>query len=290
MNGHHVVSGKTDIYAIIGDPVSHSLSPVIHNGAFEYENLDKVFIALKSNKENLKLTMDMVRVFSFKGLTVTMPLKEEVIPYLDKLSPEAQFIGAVNCVSNEDGILTGYNTDSSGFGLSLLSKYKRFPSIAFMFGAGGVAKAIAVQLAMNKVKKIYITNRNFERAKSLADKLSFFKETDVEVIPWEDMKWSDALYESGLVVNCTSIGMKNKGDLSALIPWDSIRKDTIIYETIYEPLETTFLKKARSQNFDPIAGISLLVYQATTAFKIWTGREAPLEAMEKAVVDFLYNK
>jgi len=290
MNDSRVISGKTDIYAVLGDPISHSLSPVIHNSAFEYENLDKIFIALKTGKHDLKLAMDMVRTFSIKGLSITMPLKEEILQYLDKLSPEAQFIGAVNCVSNEDGKLTGYNTDSSGFGLSLSSKYKRFPSAAFMFGAGGVAKAIAVQLAMNKVKKINITNRNFERAKSLADKLSFFKETDVEVIPWECMKWSNALNESDLIVNCTSLGMNNKGDLSALIPWNEVRKDAVIYETVYEPLETAFLKKAASQNPDTVAGINLLIHQAAAAFQIWTGKSAPLEVIKKSVFAYLNNR
>ncbi|HHW01761.1 MAG TPA: shikimate dehydrogenase [Thermoanaerobacterales bacterium] len=290
MNNYHVISGKTDIYAILGDPVSHSLSPVIHNSAFKYENLDKVFIALKTGKENLKLAMEMVRTFSIKGLSVTMPLKEEILQYLDKLSPEAQLIGAVNCINNENGILTGYNTDSRGFGLSLLAKYNRYPSIAFVFGAGGVAKAVAVELAMNKVKKIYITNRNFERAKSLEDKLSFFKETNVEVIQWEDVKWNNALNESDLIVNCTSLGMNNKGDLSLLVPWDKVRKDAIIYETVYEPLETTFLKKARSLNLDTIAGINLLIYQAAVAFEIWTGKVAPLKIMEQSVVNFLNSK
>ncbi|RKL61834.1 shikimate dehydrogenase [Thermoanaerobacteraceae bacterium SP2] len=290
MSHLRIISGKTDIYAIIGDPISHSLSPIIHNSAFEYEKLDKVFLALKTNKENLKLAIEMMRTFSFKGFTVTMPLKEEILQYLDKLSPEAQFIGAVNCVSNENGILKGYNTDSRGFGLSLLAKYNRYPSVAFVFGAGGVAKAVAVELAMNKVKKIYITNRNFERAKSLADKLSFFKETNVEVIQWEDVKWNNALNESDLIVNCTSIGMNNNGDLSALIPWNNVRKGAIIYETVYEPLETTFLRKARSLNLDTVEGISLLVYQATDAFNIWTGKPAPLEIMKKSVVDYLNSK
>jgi shikimate dehydrogenase len=290
MSNYRVISGKTEIYAILGDPVSHSLSPIIHNGAFEYENLDKVFIALKTGKENLQLAMEMVRTFSIKGLSVTMPLKEEILQYLDKLSPEAQLIGAVNCVTNDNGILTGYNTDSQGFGSSLLSKYNKYPSAVFIFGAGGVAKAIAVQLAMNKVKKIYITNRNFERSTLLADKLSRFKEINVEVIPWESPKWNKALYECDLIVNCTSLGMNNKGDLSSLVPWDKVRKDAIIYETVYEPLETTFLKKARSLNLDTIAGINLLIYQAAAAFSIWTGRAAPLEIMKKLVVDFLNSK
>jgi len=289
--GHaRVISGKTDIYAVLGDPISHSLSPIIHNSAFEYENLDKVFIALKTVKEDLKLAMEMVRTFSIKGLSVTMPLKEEILQYLDKLSPEAQFIGAVNCVSNEDGILTGYNTDSQGFGLSLLSKYNKYPSTVFIFGAGGVAKAIAVQLAMNKVKKIYITNRNFERAKSLADKLSFFKETKVEVIPWEDGKWSNALNESELIVNCTSLGMNNKGDLAVLVPWQYVQKDAVIYDTVYEPLETSFFKKAGSLNLDTVAGTSLLIHQAAVAFEIWTGKPAPVEVMKKSVVEYLNSK
>lgn len=289
--GHsRIISGKTDIYAILGDPVSHSLSPIIHNSAFEHEKLDKVFIAFKTGKEDLSMAMKMVRTFSIKGLSVTMPLKEEILQYLDKLSPEARLIGAVNCVINDDGILTGYNTDSSGFGLSLLSKYNKYPSTVFIFGAGGVAKAVAVHLAMNKVKKIYITNRNYDRATALADKLSNFKEIEVRILPWEIRQWSNALNESDLIVNCTSLGMNNKGDLAVLVPWQYVQKNAVIYDTVYEPLETSFLKKAGSLNLDTVAGTSLLIHQAAVAFKIWTGREAPLEIMEKSIVEYLVKR
>ncbi|MDI3480401.1 MAG: shikimate dehydrogenase [Tepidanaerobacteraceae bacterium] len=161
---------------------------------------------------------------------------------------------------------------------------------AFVFGAGGVAKAVSVQLAMNKFKKIYITNRNFERAFALADKLSNFKEIEVRILPWETRQWSNALNESDLIINCTSLGMNNKGDLAVLVPWQYVQKDAVIYDTVYEPLETSFLKKAASLNLKTIAGTSLLIHQAAVAFKIWTGREAPLEIMKKSMMEYLAKR
>lgn len=287
MGGSRIISGKTEIYALFGDPVSHSLSPIIYNSAFEYEKMDKVYIVFKAGKNDIKLAVDMARTFSIKGFNLTMPLKEEILQYLDELSPEAELIGAVNCVKNEGGKLTGYNTDSSGFGLSLLSKSGKYPSAVFILGAGGVAKAVTAHLAMNKVGKIYITNRNHGRALSLADKLCCFKQTEVEILPWESSKWGNALGESDAIVNCTSLGMNNKGDLAALVPWQHIKKGALIYDTVYEPLETTFLKKASELNFDTVKGTSLLINQAAAAFNIWTGREAPVEVMKKSVEEYL---
>lgn len=286
--GHsRIISGKTEIYALFGDPVSHSLSPIIYNSAFEHEKMDKVYIVFKAGKKDLSLAIDMARTFSIKGFNLTMPLKEEILQYLDKISPEAELIGAVNCVKNEDGILTGYNTDSIGFGMSLLSTRGKYPSCAFVFGAGGAAKAVTAHLAMNKVGKIYITNRNYERARTLTEKLSSYDKIEVEILPWESRMWCGALNESDLIVNCTSLGMNNKGNLAELIPWECVGKDTMIYETIYEPLNTAFIMKADSLNLDNVKGTNLLIHQAAVAFKIWTDREAPLDVIKKSVADFL---
>lgn len=287
MNQPYDISGRTEIYTVLGNPIKHSLSPLIHNTAFKYRGMDKVYIALAAMPDKLKLAIDMMRAFDIKGVNLTMPLKEEVIKYLDKLSPEAKLIGAVNCVHNMNGILTGYNTDSKGFALSVLKKNGAMPGKAFVIGAGGVAKAIVVQLALQAVEKIYIANRSAKRAESLANKVRNIGQTDVEVVTWDKNVWKKIMPTCGIIINATSFGMRNNGDLAPLIPWQSIGKETVIYETIYEPLETGFLNSAKKSDLVVVEGLDLLLYQAAIAFEIWTGAEMPLDVVKKSMTSYL---
>lgn len=281
------LSGQTEIYAVLGKPIKHSLSPMIHNTAFLETGLDKVYVAFEAMPDKLKLAIDMMRAFDIKGFNLTMPLKEEVIQYLDQLSPEAELIGAVNCVDNKNGILTGYNTDSRGFALSVLKKHSQIPKRAFVLGAGGVSKAICVQLVLQGVEQIYITNRHTERAKTLADKVSVIGETKIDVIPWDRKDWEKIMPECGIIINATSLGMGNAGNMAALIPWSNISKKAIVYETIYNPLETGFLKHAREIGLSTVEGLDLLLYQGAIAFEIWTGREMPLSVVKTAMARYL---
>ena len=283
MGDKDTISGKTEIYAIIGNPVTHSLSPLIHNSAFQHQNLDKVYIALPAGVEQLALATEMVRSFHIKGLNVTMPLKEAILPYLDKLSPEAASIGAVNCVKNSGGFLTGYNTDSTGFGLSIQENRGAYPSSAFLFGAGGAAKAIAVHLVLQGIDRLYITNRNVQRAGALGAQLLALGQTKVQVLPWDTATWAPYFCQCELVINATALGMKRVGDLGALLPWASLAKGTIIYETVYEPLCTSLMKQAGDLGFTVIPGTELLLYQAADAYQIWTGGTAPLAVMRQAM-------
>jgi shikimate dehydrogenase len=281
-----LVSGKTGLYAILGDPIEHALSPVIHNSVFQSLGLDKVFLALRVNRSTLKLAMDMVRTLHFKGIVTTMPLKEEVMAYLDDLSPEARLIGAVNTIVNNQGKLTGYNTDSLGFWVSL-EELNVTPQTFFLFGAGGVSKAIAAQIALQGAKKLYITNRRLEKALALSDKMMSLGRTEIEVIPWEPEAWEKGLLDSELIVNGTSLGMKHEGDLSELVlSWDRMSRQSIIYDTVYEPLETTLLRKARSLGFPVIPGTALVLHQALIASRFFTGKEPPSEVVREAIRRF----
>ena len=289
MNKTHVVSGKTQIYAILGTPISHSLSPVIHNTMFCHDNLDKIFLALNTDTDHLQLAIDAVRTFDIKGLSITMPLKEEVIRYCDKLSPEAEIIGAVNCIANKNGILTGYNTDCTGFSMSIINEIGALPDRVFIFGAGGVGKAIAAEMALKGVRKLFLTNRSIDKAENLGEKIEHLNKTEVEIIPWDRKSWEEGLKKAELIINCTSLGMNNNGNLADTVPWESIRSNTLIYETIYEPRETTLINKARSLNLKVIEGINLLVYQAAAAYKIWTGLEPDINTILRVVKNSVYD-
>jgi shikimate dehydrogenase len=288
LSDYRVISGKTDIYAVIGDPVIHSLSPVVHNAVFQHEKLDKIYLALRADKCGLKLAIDAVRLFDIKGLNVTMPLKEDILKYLDDLSPEAELIGAVNCIDNNNGFLTGYNTDSTGFWRSLGAlAVEHVPDEVFIFGAGGVARAITAQLVIKGVKVIYLTNRNRDRAIELAKRLDCLKKTDIRVVQWEPEKWRKVIGECCLIVNCTPLGMNNKGNLAQIVPWQAIRNDALIYETIYEPFETTFVKKAEQLGLKSIGGVSLFIHQACDSLKIWTGKQPPIGVIRLAIEDYI---
>lgn len=289
MNKNRVVSGKTQIYAILGTPISHSLSPIIHNTLFSYNNLDKIFLALNTDIDHLKLAIDVVRSFDIKGLSITMPLKEDILKYCDKLSPEAEIIGAVNCILNKNGILTGYNTDCTGFSMSIINKVGALPDRVFIFGAGGVGKAIAAELVLKGVNKLFLTNRSIDKAENLGKKLEHLNKTEVEIIPWDRKSWEEGIKESDLIINCTSLGMYNNGNLADIVPWKLVRSNTLIYETIYEPRETTLISKARSLNLKVIEGINLLIYQAAAAYKIWTELEPDINIIFKVVKDSVYD-
>jgi len=284
------ISAKTKIYAILGDPIEHSLSPIIYNNAFRIKGLDKVFIALKTNKKNLKLALDTVRSFNIKGLSITMPLKEEIMNYLNNLSTEAKIIGAVNCVVNKNGVLNGYNTDGKGFSLSLKGKTRDNMNNVFVFGAGGVAKAIIVQLMLENIKNIYITNRHIDRAKLLVKNIKNLGSSNFKIIRWDPEEWGKVINSCNLIVNATSLGMKNIGDLSTMIPWTKIKEHTVIYDTVYEPLETKLLKRAVNLEFKVINGTNLLLYQASIAFNLWTDEELPLNLVQREMLSFLNRK
>lgn len=281
------ISGKTELYAVLGNPIKHSLSPFIHNTAFRLRSMDKVYVALEVLPDKLKLAIDMMRAFGIKGFNLTMPLKENVIQYIDALSPEAEAIGAVNCILNENGRLTGYNTDSQGFALAVLNKKGSIPKTAFILGAGGVAKAIVAQLVLQGVERIYIANRTLKRAEALADKFKNKKQANLEVVPWKPEIWGKIMSGCGLIVNATSVGMKNNGNLALSIPWQSINTEAIVFETIYEPLETEFLKRARELKLMTVEGLDLLLYQAAIAFEIWTGQEMPLPVIKENLTRYL---
>ncbi len=282
-----IISGKTQIYAILGDPIYHSLSPIIHNEAFRIKDLDKVFIALKTNEENLKLAIEATRSLNLRGLSITMPLKEIIVDYLDDLSTDAQIIGAVNCIINNEGALIGHNTDGKGFSLSLRAMGMCDIENVFIFGAGGVAKAIIVQLMLENIRNIYITDRHIRRAKVLEEKYRNISSSRINIIEWNYEEWSKVINNCDLLINATSLGMRDIGDLSAMIPWRIINRNTIIYDTIYEPLETKLVKKSKELNLRVVSGINLLVYQASIAFNLWTKEDFPLIVIKKEISSLL---
>ena len=278
------ISGNTNLYAVIGDPVKHSLSPVLMNSAFVHNGIDAVYVALTVKEADAQLAMQMVRAFDIRGMNVTMPLKQLIVPWLDELSAEAEWVGAANCIINRGGRLEGHNTDCTGFRLSLGPHFSRAPKTAFLLGAGGAARAIASELVRWGCETLYLTNRSREKADALAKILRPHGDTEIRVLEWQSSEWRNAAAETALLVNATSVGMSGKGDLATLLPWDNIDRRTVIYETVYNPLETSFLHHARQQGLTVLPGTELLLWQAVAGFELWTGTRAPVDVMKAGLL------
>ena len=275
------ISGHTRLYAVIGDPVSHSLSPRIMNSAFAATAVDAVYVALSVKEQDAALAMEMIRRFGLAGVNVTMPLKQAIVPFLDQLSPTARQVGAANCVVNNQGILTGHNTDCTGFRLSLSHHFPVAPTAAFLLGAGGAARAIAAELVRWGCQDLVICNRSQTKALELAAMLRGQSACTIAVAPWEPGQWTELLNHADLFINATSLGMGGSGSVAELIDWRAIERRPLVYETVYNPLETELLIEARAHNCPVVVGTELLLWQAVAGFEIWTGLAAPVDVMRE---------
>jgi len=280
------ISGKTGVCGIIGDPVKHSLSPVMHNAAFEELNLDFVYVAFRVGREELREAIIGARSLDIHGLNVTMPHKNAVMRYLDEIDSTAKSIGAVNTILNDEGRLVGYNTDGVG-ALKALEENGITPNgkKLLLLGAGGAGKAIAFHAA-REVEELIILNRTPKKAKKLAEVLrkESNKKIDGNKFSTEIMK--QELRDADILVNATSVGMHPDVNQSLVSP-SLLKPDLCVIDIIYNPLETKLAKDAKTVGAKVISGIEMLVYQGAASFEIWTNHPAPVKVMKQAVLNKL---
>ncbi len=266
-------------FAVIGDPIDHSLSPNIHSAAFREMALDSSYIAYRIPKGELEEGIEGLKKINIYGFNITIPHKIEMMRYLDKMDEACSLIGAVNTVTNKDGILKGYNTDMDGF---LEPFKKRKLAIAnskvLLIGAGGAARAIVAGFAKEKVKSITIANRTLENAINLSE---FAKMIGLNSNAMETKQVKDTAKNYDIIVNATSVGLRNEPSLISL---QGINEKTIVYDIVYMPMNTDFIKKAKEKNAIIIYGYEMLLGQAVRAFEIWHDMEAPYNAMKKALL------
>jgi len=280
------ISGKTKLCCVIGDPVEHSLSPVMHNAAFKELNLDFVYVAFTVRKDELRNAIAGARSLQVHGLNVTMPHKTSIMKHLDEIDPTAKFIGAINTVLNADGKLIGYITD--GVGAIKALKENRVSlegKKLLLLGAGGASKAIAFHAAQ-EVGELKILNRTTQKAKELAEALhkKFDKKVSGNMLSSETIK--KELEDTDILVNATSVGMHQNVNQS-LVDSTWLRPDLCVMDIIYNPLETKLAKDAKSVGAKVISGIEMLVYQGAASFEIWTNRPAPVKVMKEAILNKL---
>ena len=271
------INGYTRLAAVVANPIKHSISPFIHNSAFEATNTNGVYLAWEVDATELAETVANIRRYQMYGINLSMPYKEQVIPYLDQLSEEACLIGAVNTVVNREGTLIGYNTDGKGFFKSLPS-FKISGEKMVLLGAGGAAKAILAQAILDGVSQISVFVRlsSMEKTRPYLEKLQNTTGFRVDLFALEDVQdLQDSITQADLLVNATSVGMDG---VSLPIPTSIVLPEKLLVaDVIYQPFETPFLKWARSQGNQSINGLGMLLYQAAEAFELWTGKEMPTD-------------
>lgn len=271
------IDGYTRLVAVVANPIKHSISPFIHNSAFEATNTNGVYLAWEVDATELAETVANIRRYQMYGINLSMPYKEQVIPYLDQLSEEGCLIGAVNTVVNREGTLIGYNTDGKGFFKSLPS-FKISRKRLVLLGAGGAAKAILAQAILDGVSQIsiFVRSSSMEKTRPYLEKIQNATGFRVDLFALEDVQdLQDSITQADLLVNATSVGMDGS---SQPIPTSIVLPEKLLVaDVIYQPFETPFLKWAKNQGNQSINGLGMLLYQAAEAFELWTGKEMPTD-------------
>ena len=276
------ISGTTQIYGLIGDPVEHSFSPPMMNAVFSYMNLDACYLAFQVDEKKVSEAIAGIRALNFAGVNVTVPHKSAVIPYLDEVSPLAKKIGAVNTISNVKGRLKGTNTDFSGFirSLKTLNFSPKKKTIALL-GSGGSARALVAGLADAGALRVMLHNRTAERAEKLVTEFSrYFPLTQLEAVSLQTIHETPL----DLLVNTTTVGM-----FSSDLPLNlkQCRKINLLADIIYRPSQTPLLKQAKELGINAVNGIDMLLYQGCDAFTFWTGKQAPEEVMRSQLLSLI---
>ncbi len=285
---NRVISGKTRICGVIGDPIEHTMSPVMHNAAFRELGLDYLYVAFRVRKEELGKAVAGMRALNIKGLNVTIPHKVAIIPFLDTLDPLVEKIGAVNTIVNDNGVLKGYNTDATGFLRALGDKgiEPEGKSVVIM-GAGGASRAISFILAQNGANLV-ILNRleELDWAEELARQISNVFKKEVKALKLDENNLRAALDKADVLVNATSVGMSPNIDETPALA-KLLRPGLVVFDAVYNPIKTRLRREAEAAGAETIGGLDMLVWQGALAFEKWTGQEAPVDLMKNEAIKVL---
>ena len=277
------VLGNTKILGVFGHPVSHSLSPVMHNAAIEALNIDYVYVPFHVLPESLEAAVRGVRALEIAGVNITIPHKENVIDLIDQVGDAAARIGSCNTIINRDGSLVGESTDGPGFLKSAEAQWGKLDGCsALILGAGGSAKAVAFALAQVGCE-IAIANRTHKRAIELDASLhAAFDTCASRVVRVDEEELAGEVSKADLVVNTTSVGMHPDTDSIPLSP-DLLRPGLLVYDLVYNPLTTRLVSEAQNRGARAMSGLKMLVYQGALSFEMWTGIQPPVDVMEDAL-------
>jgi len=277
-----MITGTTKNLGVIGWPIAHSLSPVLQNAAICKAGIDYNYTALPVKPEDLPAAVAGLRALNYRGWNVTIPHKSAIMPLLDEIDEAAKIIGAVNTVVNNDGRLTGYNTDYLGFMGALNSRHIDLQDkTVVLLGAGGAARAVIWGLIKAGVCEVVLGVRNPAKARSLADDFSAYGK--VTIYHWEDVDFADKLENCALLVNTTPLGMTPKVEECPSIDWSKVNKTAFVYDIIYTPAETRFLREAGKHGHEWVNGEEMLAGQGAAALAMWTDCQPDLDCMQNAL-------
>lgn len=280
------ITGHTRLTGLLGSPVAHSKSPLMHNEAFRLLRLDYVYLCFDVKEDSLKTAFEGLKKLNVAGFNCTMPDKTAICELLDDLSPAAKMIGAVNTVVNENGKYIGHNTDGIGYMQSVKDAgFDIKGETMTLLGAGGAASSIFVQAALDGVKKINlfsIKDRFWEKAEKMVDMVNSNTDCDAKLIELgNDDILNEAISNSKILTNATSVGMAPNTDNCIVKDFSVFNENLIVSDVIYNPMETKLLKIAKEHGCPTFNGIYMLLYQGAEAFKLFTGKDMPVEEIKK---------
>ncbi len=274
---------KTMVMGILGNPLGHSLSPLMHNRVMERLSFNGIYIPFPVAEEHLGEAVAAIRALGMRGVNVTIPYKEKVIPFLDGLTDQAQACGAVNLIENRDGLLIGHNMDGPGFMASLRDAGVSPKGEVLILGAGGAARAISYSLSLSGVQHITIAARRREKAQVLADFINRTSNCQAASVSLDDVQ--EGIARAAIIVNCTSVGMVPHSELSPLSSLENAGKDVVLCDIVYNPLETKLLAMGRARGLKTIDGLSMLVYQGALSLTCLSGIEPPVDYMRNTLME-----
>ena len=299
-----MIDGKTRILGVIGDPIEHTFSPAMHNAGLKELDLNYIYLPFHVKEEGLRQCIEGAKAIGIGGLNVTIPHKTNVMKHLDEIDQVAQMIGAVNTIqfisnqdnessnqNNEISVTTkGFNTDGYGCVRAISEKTSIKDKKVSITGAGGAARAVAFQIANSRISELSILNRNLAKAESLAGDLRTNLKSigiDININSYDLKDLKRELDGSDIFIDTTPIGMYPNVDEKAIANADMLHEDLVVNDIVYTPMETSLIKEAMKANATVVPGYKMLLYQGIRSFEIWLGREAPVDVMEKALLDVL---
>ena len=271
---------------VIGDPIEHTLSPIMQNAAFEALEIDYAFLAFKVKATEVENAIRGTRALNIHGLNVTMPHKNAAIKYLDEIDPTAKAVASVNTILNKDGKLFGFNTDGVG-ALNALENNGVKPKgkKILLIGAGGAAKAIAYTLSQ-EADELVILSRNTSPTTELANLLKQKFNKKISAVELSPKLMKEHLANANVLINATSVGMNPNANQTLVAP-ELLKPDLAVMDIVYNPLETKLAKDAKLAGAKVVSGVEMLIYQGAASFEIWTACKAPVEVMRKAALNHL---
>ena len=299
-----MIDGKTKILGVIGDPIEHTFSPAMHNAGLKALDLNYIYLPFHVKEEKLRECIEGAKAIGIRGLNVTIPHKTNVIKHLDEVDQVASMIGAVNTIqfnyhennesSNQDNYINvttkGFNTDGYGCVRAIEEKTSIKDKKVTITGAGGAARAVAFQIANGGISELSILNRNLSKAQSLVDDLKTSLNgigIDIDINAYDLDSLKGELSKSDIFIDTTPIGMYPNVDDKPIASADMLHENLLVNDIVYTPMETSLIREAKLANATVVPGYKMLLYQGIRSFEIWLGREAPVNVMEKALLDVL---